>query len=278
MTDEKLINNFLDRYYKVIIDDVYFKIIDKETEKKYTFKTRSREINNLSDFTILFKKIFGVFTTNDETSLEILSRWVRIHQDKLIKELSDYVKSINIKEGSTSLLFKTINRFAHGKDSGLYSTNFITEYITEYYNENYMLPFLGKLTKDFNPKLGSVELIKQISDRLETETTNVYQFALDYLNKWYCENVIGDKMRDFLTQLVITLGSRNWVVTWIGHGPISKDKILSFFKDEENIHYDFIMKAYDDWYEMAVIQASEREMNRNNYGSTFPGVNLQSNF
>jgi hypothetical protein len=275
MNDEKLITKFLERHYKVIIDDTYFKIIDKETEKKYHFKRGSNQISNFSD---TFKTIFGVFTSNKETSLDILYKWISFHQDKLIKNLSDYVKTLNLNEGSTSLLFKTINRFSHGEDSNLYSTNFITEYITDYYNENSMIPFLKKIIKEFNPKLGSVELIKHLSDRLETETTSVYEFALDYLNKWYCDNVIGDKMKDFLSQLVITLGSRNWIVTWIGHGPISKDKILSLFKDEESNHHEFIMKTFDNWYEIAVIEASEREMNRNNYGSSFPGVNLERNF
>jgi hypothetical protein len=35
---------------------------------------------------------------------------------------------------------------------------------------------------------------------------------------------------------------------------------------------------YDEWYETAVIDASERTLMRNNYGNTFPTVNLPSNF
>jgi len=63
-----------------------------------------------------------------------------------------------------------------------------------------------------------------------------------------------------LSQLVITLGARNWVVTWIGHGPLSKATLLKNFMSESEVHHNFILDMYDKWYEDAVMQASERVM------------------
>ncbi len=87
-------------------------------------------------------------------------------------------------------------------------------------------------------------------------------FAKQYLNNWYAESIIGEKIKDLLSQLVLTLGQRNWVVTWIGHGPFSKRRLLETFINESSYHHDYILNMYDKWYEDAVIEASEKAMTR----------------
>lgn len=269
MTDEKLIHDFLEKNYRVLTDDVYFKVAEKDSYKRVT----------VNEFLQTFKTIFGDFTTIDnETSIELFYKWFSSHKRILVKTLADYVESLDMKEGSVSILFKTINRFSHGKDSGLYTGNFIEQYVTDYYKENVITPMLKKTISDFKTELGSKILVDSIADRLEYETPKIYEYAVSYLNNWYADSVVGGKMRDFLSQLVITLGTRNWVVTWIGHGPLSRDKILAQFKNETEFHHEFIMKMFDDWYSEAVIDASERELNRNSYGNTFPSLQLGRNF
>jgi hypothetical protein len=71
---------------------------------------------------------------------------------------------------------------------------------------------------------------------------------------------MGEKVKNILSELVITLGSRNWVVTWIGHGQLCKERFLDIFKGEDGYHHKFILDMYDKWFEEAVIHASDRIM------------------
>jgi hypothetical protein len=269
MTDEKLITDFLEKNYRVITDDVYFKVAEKDSYKRIT----------PNEFLDTFKTIFGDFTTLDnETSIELFQKWFSFHKRLLTKKLTEYLDTLDMSEGSVKLLFKAVNRFGHGQDKGLYNGGFIENYFNDYYKEKVIDPLLKKILKSFHVEAGSNALIETISERINFETPKIYQYALNHLNEWYANTVIGDKVKDFLSQLVITLGTRNWVVTWIGHGPLSREKLLSQFKDENECHHKFIVKMYDEWYETAVIDASERTLMRNNYGNTFPTVNLPSNF
>lgn len=269
MTDEKLIHDFLEKNYRVITDDTYFKVAEKDSYKRVT----------VNEFIVTFKTIFGDFVTIDnETSVELFNKWFSFHKRLLVKNLAEFIESLDLNEGSVALLFKTVNRFSHGPDSTQYTGNFIEQYFTDYYKEKVIDPLVKNLTKNFNNNLGSQALLDSVNEKIDYETPKIYQYCIDSLNNWYSETIIGDKMRDFLSQLVITLGNRNWVVTWIGHGPLSNEKLLNEFKHESEFHHKFIKKMYDDWYAEAVIDASERELNRNNYGSNFPGVNLQRNF
>jgi hypothetical protein len=52
-----------------------------------------------------------------------------------------------------------------------------------------------------------------------------YQYCTDKINEWYSKNSLDDLI-GFLSQLVITLGANNWVVTWIGHGQITESNII----------------------------------------------------
>jgi hypothetical protein len=269
MTDEKLITDFLEKNYRVIANDTYFKVAEIDSYKRIT----------LSEFLDTFKTIFGDFTTLDnETSIELFQKWFSFHKRILTKKLTEYLETLDMSEGSVKLLFKAVNRFSHGNDKDLYNGEFIENYFNDYYKETVIDPQLKKILKSFHVEAGSQALVETISEKLTFETPKIYQYALDHLNEWYANTVIGDKMKDFLTQLVITLGSRNWVVTWIGHGPLSREKLLSQFKNENEYHHKFIVKMYDEWYETAVIDASERTLMRNNYGNTFPTVNIPSNF
>ena len=73
MTDEKLITDFLDKNYKVITDETYFKVSEIDTYKRVT----------VADFLTTFKIIFGDFkTVDDETSIELFNKWFSFHKRK----------------------------------------------------------------------------------------------------------------------------------------------------------------------------------------------------
>ena len=101
-------------------------------------------------------------------------------------------------------------------------------------------------------------MVDDFQDEFILEHQQLITFAKEYLNNWYSETVIGGKIKDMLSQLVITLGPRNWVVTWIGHGPLSKATLLKNFITESEFHHQFILNMYDKWYEEAVMEASDR--------------------
>jgi hypothetical protein len=62
-----------------------------------------------------------------------------------------------------------------------------------------------------------------------------------------------------LSQLVITLGANNWVVTWIGHGQITESNIIEKF-GQNQYHTSIIMSKYRSWYNNSIIDASTKVM------------------
>jgi hypothetical protein len=123
-----------------------------------------------------------------------------------------------------------------------------------------MTPKLINYKDKFNLNFGSAKLLNDFQDEFILEHFKIIEYAKSYLNNWYAETVIGGKVSDLLSQLVLTLGPRNWIVTWVGHGPFSKKRLLEKFITESEYHHDFILNMYDKWYEDAVIDASERAM------------------
>ena len=104
-----------------------------------------------------------------------------------------------------------------------------------------MLPKLEKYTREFNADFGSAKMLDDFQDEFILEHFKIISFAKEYLNNWYAESIIGDKIRDLFSQLVLTLGARNWVVTWVGHGPFSKKRLLEKFINESAYHHDYIL-------------------------------------
>lgn len=69
MTDKEMIYNFLDKAYKIGIDDKYmcYMVVDKYWDTKYSF----------NGFKSIFLKTFSDFTTSEGTSYEIMLEWYR---------------------------------------------------------------------------------------------------------------------------------------------------------------------------------------------------------
>lgn len=72
--------------------------------------------------------------------------------------------------------------------------------------------------------------------------------------------MLKEKVDDFLSQLVITLGRTNWLVTWIGHGQLTTIKLKEFFKKETDFQYRYAIGLYEEWYEQKIIDKSSQLM------------------
>jgi len=248
MTDEKLILNFLEKNYDVRTDTKSFIFFDKSDEK--TFAPR--------DFYIHFLKIFGEFNLdNNNTSITILQNWFSSKKRVLTKVLHDVFDTLNNGERSQKQLIEVL-KICNEKYKDDYHEGFITSVFLDFYKDKFIKPKLDDYIKLFKAELGSKRLIDDFQDEFILEHHEIITFAKEYLNNWYSETVIGGKVKEMLSELVITLGPRNWVVTWIGHGPLSKATLLKNFVNESTYHNQFILDMYDKWYGDAVMEASDR--------------------
>lgn len=253
MTDAILILNFLDKNYEVKTDVKGFIVLDKEDNKTMV----------PNDFHKHFLKIFSDFIIDGEqTSITIFNSWFSQKKRLLTQKLYDIFDLEDTGELKSRLLLDKILKTCDSDYKLLYHHDFITNLFIDYYKDKYMLPRLENHVRDFNTDFGSVKMIGDFQDNFILEHQKIISFAKEYLNNWYAERVIGSKVNDLLSQLVLTLGPRNWVVTWIGHGLFSKKRLLEKFINESEYHHDFILNMYNKWYEDAVIEASEKVMIR----------------
>jgi len=251
MTDAILILNFLDKNYEVKTDRQNFIVFDKIDNKTMV----------PNDFQKHFLKIFSNFKIDDEqTSITIFYSWYNNKKRLLTKKLYDIFDTEDDTTLRSQQLLDKIIKFCDENYKYEYHHDFITNVFIDYYKDKYMIPKLLEYKNNFDANFGSAKLLNDFQDEFILEHFKIIEYAKSHLNNWYAETIIGDKISDLLSQLVITLGPRNWVVTWIGHGPFSKKRLLEKFINESQYHHDFILNMYDKWYEDAVIDASERAM------------------
>jgi hypothetical protein len=274
MNDKELVEKFLDRNYILVADDTYFSLKEIDTNRKVNLQKFKSEI---------LLKIFGDFIGEHGSCLDIFNVWFNIKSEILVKKLHDYVEEQDFSMGSVKLLNLCLKKFSNDKKSLImkhdgYNTTFIKNYIENKYKEKILIPLLKKHLEEFKGTDGSRFLINSFHQNLKFETFKLQEYCVKYLNDWYCESILGNKLKTFLRELVITLGPRNWIVTWIGHGPLNRQTLLNRFPEESEEHHVYILKMFDEWYEKEVMDTSERLLNRNNYGDSFPTLNLERNF
>lgn len=302
MTDDKYISNFLNKTYEVRTGFSDFYLIDIED---YQYEITHSEFSNI------FYKIFGQFTTDDgKDSIEIFNAWFDGKKRIMLKVLFDYLDTIDEGIGADKNLAKLIDVFEDNSLNDTFITNQFTkfyyrkfmndkvlEYLTKvdtkkgaiyYYNEinvvfnldiktfsfqiicEFNTVYKAKLKIKLDGYLGSLDRNVTSLDLINNfnlcvlEDDTMVEYCTKYLNEWYSVNVLNDKVDMFLKELVITLGRTDWLVTWVGHGKITKDKLLSHFMKEDKYHEKYILHKYDEWYEAEVIEASEKAM-KNNY-------------
>lgn len=252
MTDETLINNFLEKNFKVITGQADFMISDKLADE-----IGGRTYNTF-EFIEMFKRVIGDFTTDDfnTSTVEIFHIWYGMKKRILTKKLLNH---FDLMDGELGSIILNRNVIENLKNEGFHNM-FISNYFNDYYSKNFIEPHLEKYVNNFDVKYDSSKLIDGISYLLSKENAFQYEFALKYLNEWYCNVVLTDKVNDLLSQLVITLGKTNWNVTWIGHGPLTNDTLRNCFKKENSLAFGHVKGLYEEWYDREVIDKSERMM------------------
>lgn len=201
-----------------------------------------------------------IYKKNEFVKGKIQKSIIQYYRDNILPDkVNIFLKSINLSHGSIILSKELVNGMVGDLEN---YHNYIVQRFDDYYKENHLNTVIKEYIKTLNKDMNSVFIIdnfKQLAIEVETH----YDYCIDKVNEWYSEVALKDKVDDFLSQLVITLGSRDWQVRWIGHGLLSEDKICESFK-EHNYHKTYILKKYDEWYSNAVILASEREVFKNN--------------
>lgn len=194
---------------------------------------------------------------------DLISDWFDSKRAEITKKLLDYLDNIDREEsGSIKLSFQMLQYFE--KDS-LITDEAVIAFFESYYELNFLENVVNKLIEKFEPKDFDDIEFKRIKEELQrTETEKIYTLAKNKLNDWYSKSILGDKLADLFSQFVITLGKIDWKVTWVGHGPVTTEKILKHFRLDTDSHDEFILKQYQEWYENEIIEASSREMNNPN--------------
>jgi len=195
----------------------------------------------------------------DNKSGQIIAAWFDEETSKLSKKLIAYLDTLEEDTGSQAMCNDMLIRFA---DEESISDDTIVIFLESYYKEKFLPKYIEKLLKDFDPKTIDIEEMKAFKLGIfKLHTEKIANHCMDNLYDWYSKNILNDKLIDLFSQFVLTLGKTDWKVTWIGHGPVTKEKILDHFRDEDDFHNEYILKRYDEWYENEVAEAGEREMN-----------------
>lgn len=245
---ENRINELYVRHYiQPKLDRFYKKMDDSLNSNKWVSKFSNR-INGKNEY------------VKSQIQKSIISYY---KENVLTGKLNKFLESMDLSSGSIVLSKNLVNRMMGDLEN---YHSYIVDTFETYYHENHLDNVIKEYIKTLNKGMNSMFIIdnfKQLSIEVETH----YDYCIDKVNEWYGEVALKDKVDDLLTQLIITLGSRDWQVRWIGHGLLSEDKLCESFK-EHQYHKTYILKKYDEWYSTAVIAASEREVlkNNGNYG------------
>ena len=198
--------------------------------------------------------------TGDNKSTDVIGEWFDEETGKLAKKLIAYLDKLEDDgRGSQELCNEMLIHFS-GEDD--ISDETVVVFLESFYKDKFLDNYIKKMLEGLDPKTTDIEVMKEYKSKISRDHTEVIaEFCMNNLYDWYSKNILDDKLIDLFSQFVLTLGRTDWKVTWVGHGPVTKEKILNHFKDEDNFHNDYIMKRYDEWYELEVAGAGEREMN-----------------
>ena len=249
MTDREFIFNFLNKNYTVYADNDLFKV-----------KSLATDVAMLPDWAINeFKVIIGSFsTTCGKNSVDLFNEWFLEKKKEITKKLYDYLDKIKKNNGSIKMFSDLRKKFKKSE----YSQPFMLKILIEFYIEKYMKPMVKEFIDSFtgDNTLTSNKIQEYFNKKLDHETDEVRDFAYDYLNEWYCDNILEDKINELFNEFIIILGEKNWIVRWIGHGTLTNEKLSSNFRGENEVIMKYIKRKYEKWYDDNVVKASEKMM------------------
>lgn len=253
MTDKKIVLNFINRNYAVQLSDKFI-IYDKV----------DKNMISVESFYVEIGIILGDFGKGENNTINIVRNWFSEQKALLVKDLDSFMKKTDLTKGFEIVSKKIFKKFS---DTTKYNKGFVLEYFSDYYNETILIPKLELhveyLRNIQTNKLSFDKTIADFENQLKFEGFKQQEFVREYLLKWYKDTVIDEKIDDLFSQLVITLGSRNWKVTWVGHGELNRPKIESIFGNQSPSIYSYIMKRYDEWYDTAISIAAEKLISEN---------------
>lgn len=261
MSDEKFILDYLNAHYDVVYSDRHpmggFFIGDKETEKV---------IGNISTFTQHFKMIFSNYRISGSlTSVGLMHLWFDERKNLKIRSLDVYINKVINKTNSNRLVINATKKFGNPKKFFDYlGANIVKKHVNEVYFERIIRPDLDLVIEKYqNLKyITSQHLYDEVMKEKSGENEHIKGFTREFIGKWYCDNFLDDKLNDLYSQLVITMGRTNWVVTWIGHGKMDVYRFLEQFRGEIPNVVAVVKSRYEQWYLDTVTEATERIMNQ----------------
>jgi len=251
MTKEYIIN-FLKGSYEPYVDDYGILIIRKNNESNIRFYK--------SQLLIEMKLIIGEFEVGPSTSINIVSDWVKEKHEELLKNLHEIISKVDATKGSVYFL----RILSKKKLKSNISKTFIKEEGIKYFKYKICDPIIDDLIGKYN-----IKTIKKCSDLISkclelNEDYEIDIYIKNRINTWYCNNILACRIKELFSQFVINMGPRTWIVTWVGHGKVSNDKIISNFLDEEEAQHKFILAKYEEWYDEEIIDASSRYLDKDN--------------
>lgn len=240
-TEEEYIEEYITRSYEVITMATSFGISDKVGKKTFTLDSFKKEIEQ-----ILMSASFPV-----------IDIWYERESKELVTDLDIYFKTIDFSSDNSLVILNNLIRHfdLSEKTKGKYNTGFIKSYFYEYHKIKNINPRLNDYVKNIN---NSNEIVNIIADDLEYEPSFIRDYVLTYLNDWYCQSILGEKIQDLFRQFVVTLGKQNWKVTWVGHGEVTREKIKQHFPDESEPILKIIFEKYSNWYQEEITDSCER--------------------
>lgn len=176
----------------------------------------------------------------------------------LVHRLDKYLAEMDLTLDSN---FSHIGYYDAFKDELVYYKSQMNLKFNDFYCDKVVMPILDDYIKTLQDKMDSGTLIDNLTTKLELSGKFYSEYAINYVNKWYSNTVVGVKMKDLLSQLVITPVKNDWRVTLVGHGKVDRNTILSHFKQENGYQHIFLTGMYDEWYAEEVVNASERLAN-----------------
>jgi hypothetical protein len=207
----------------------------------------------------LSKFSYRIYGKNEFVKTYIQKGIIQHYLDNVLPgKVNDFLESMDLSHGSIFLCNDLVNTMMGDLEN---YHGYIVNTFDNYYRKNHLDKVIKDYIKTLNTNMNSQFIVDNFK-QLAIEISTHYDYCIDKVNEWYGEVVLKDKIDDLLSQLIITLGNRNWVVRWIGHGILTEDKLCESFR-EHNYHKSYILKKYDEWYSTAVIAASEREVLKN---------------
>jgi hypothetical protein len=243
MTDEKLVTDFINKEYKVILNGSSFSVRDIVRDKNHT---------ELS-FKQLMIEIFGNFNGFES----IFNKWFDDKKNILIKRLNDYFITLDLEEKSVTLIEKCVTRFMNDDE---YSTLFVTDMFEKFYIKHAIKPLVENFLTDKNKELTSNNLISLAESILQGETPKIYEEIITTINKWYYDNVFYNKILDFINNTRVGLGPTNWIAKHNLHGTLNLDRFNSYFANETTYQQFYFGRLFNQWYNDKVIEISEKMM------------------